>query len=346
MGALVLAVLLLLVGVVVVISAGRVRRVVAPALSAGEGEHERTGEAGPSTALNLPLRGGLRLIGAGLVVLALVVAALSCVVKVGTKDVGVVTSFGRPTGRDLNAGIHLKAPWHKVTVLDAAIQPDEFDGDSCVKVRIGDGSTACASLTIQWQIAPEEASTLFQNYRSNDVNETIRKSLVVTQLKASVNSVLHDFNPLTNVGTSGAPTPNGVEISAAPDLDAYSTKVKEAMNARLAGLNNGKRQITVRSVSMSLLSLAQSTQDKINAYQAEVGNTRIAQQQQKTAAAQAAANAALADSVSKDPNVLVSRCLDILGDMVKADQAVPAGFSCWPGSTADLVLAGGGSAAK
>jgi len=234
-----------------------------------------------------------------------------------------------------------------VTVLDAAIQPDEFDGDACIKVRIGDGSTACASLTIQWQIAPEEASTLFQNYRSNDVNETIRKSLVVTQLKASVNSVLHDFNPLTNVDNAAADGGTNLEISATPDLDSYSAKIKDAMNERLASLNSGKRQITVRSVTMSLLALAQTTQDKINAYQAEVGNTRIAQQQEKTAAAQAAANKALAQSVSKDPNVLVSRCLDVLNDMVKAGQPVPAGFSCWPGGSSNLVLgAGSASSAK
>ncbi|WP_300676279.1 hypothetical protein [Nocardioides sp.] len=158
--------------------------------------------------------------------------------------------------------------------------------------------------------------------------------------------MLHDFNPLTNVDkavASGTVGETNLEISATPDLDSYSAKIKDAMNERLAQLNNGKRQITVRSVTMSLLSLAQTTQDKINAYQAEVGNTRIAQQQEKTAAAQAAANKALSQSVSKDPNVLVSRCLDILNDMVKANQAVPAGFTCWPGGSSNLVLGAGGT---
>ena len=112
------------------------------------------------------------------------------------------------------------------------------------------------------------------------------------------------------------------------------------MSQRLAAMNGGHAQILIDSVTMSFLKLADSTQAKINAYQAEVGNTRIAEQQEKTAGAQARANRALADSVSKDPNVLVSKCLDTLEEMVKAGQSVPAGFSCWPGSGANLVLPG------
>ena len=56
---------------------------------------------------------------AGLVLLAALVVAASCVTTVGTKDIGVVTVFGRPTGRDLPNGmvelditrIHDTEPW-------------------------------------------------------------------------------------------------------------------------------------------------------------------------------------------------------------------------------------------
>ena len=280
------------------------------------------------------------LAGVLLVLLALVVAATSLVARVGTKDVGVVTAFGKPTGRDLPNGIHLKKPWEKVTTLDAAIQPDEFTGKDCIEVRIADSSTACASLTIRWHIAAREASTLFQNYRSNDVNETIRHSLVVTQMKAAVNDVLGQFNPLANVNAAANGGQDNTQISATPNLDEFSKQIEEQMNQRLAAMNGGHAQILIDSVTMSFLKLADTTQAKINAYQAEVGNTRIAEQQEKTAAAQARANRALADSVSKDPNVLVSKCLDTLEEMVKGGQPVPAGFSCWPGAGSNLVLPG------
>lgn len=275
---------------------------------------------------------------AGLVLLAALVVAASCVTTVGTKDIGVVTVFGRPTGRDLPNGIHLKAPWQSVTEMDGAIQPDEFTGKDCIQVRIGDSSTACASMTIRWRIVPSEAASLYQNYRSNNVNETIKSSLVVTQLKASVNEVLGAFNPLANVNQAANAGQDNTRISAAPDLDAFSAQIVTSMNKRLASMNRGKPQIEILSVTLSFLQLADSTQAKINAFQAEVGNTRIAEQQEKTAAAQAAANRALSASVSHDPNVLVSRCLDTFEEMVKEQQPVPAGFSCWPGGGSALVV--------
>jgi len=277
-----------------------------------------------------------RVIGLGLVavaVLAVIWLVASCITTVGTKDVGVVTSFGKPTGRDLPNGVHLKAPWQKVTQMDAAIQPDEFAGKDCIQVRIGDSSTACADLTIRWHIAPDEASTLFQNYRSNDVNATIRDSLVVTQLKGAVNDVLGGFNPLANVNAAANNRQDNTEISAAPNLDDFSRQIETQMGQRLAAMNHGKAQIVIDSVTLSFLRLADTTQAKINAYQAEVGNTRIAEQREKTSAAEAAANQALANSVSHDPNVLVSKCLDTLEEMVKDKQAIPAGFSCWPGQS-------------
>lgn len=318
MSALVLAVILLVIALVVVPRLGGLRR----STHAG-------GSARPPRMLWL---------SGVLVALALLIVAGSLVTTVGTKDVGVVTTFGRPTGRDLSNGIHLKLPWQKVTQMDAAIQPDEFAGKDCIDVRIGDSSTACADLTIRWHIAPDEASSLFQNYRSNDVNATIRSSLVVTQLKAAVNDVLGQFNPLANVNQAANGGQDNTEITAAPNLDQFSRQVEQQMRQRLADANGGKAQVAVDSVTISFLRLADTTQQKINAYQAEVGNTRIAEQKQKTAAAESAANRALAASVSKDPNVLVSKCLDTLEEMVKGGVSVPAGFSCWPGGGSNLVL--------
>lgn len=318
MSALALAAVLLVIALVVVPRLGGLRR---SAHAGGSGRPPRT----------LWLSGLLA-------ALAVLIVVGSLVTTVGTKNVGVVTTFGRPTGRDLSNGIHLKLPWQKVTQMDAAIQPDEFAGKDCIDVRIGDSSTACADLTIRWHIAQDEASSLFQNYRSNDVNATIRSSLVVTQLKAAVNDVLGGFNPLSNVNQAANGGQDNTAITAAPNLDVFSRQVEQQMRQRLADANGGKAQVIVDSVTMSFLRLADSTQQKINAYQAEVGNTRIAEQKEKTAAAQAAANEALAASVSKDPNVLVSKCLDTLEEMVKGGVAVPAGFSCWPGSGSNLVL--------
>lgn len=48
---------------------------------------------------------------------------------VGTGQVGVVTTFGKVTGREMNEGINLKMPWpiQGVWVVDTRVQKDDFE---------------------------------------------------------------------------------------------------------------------------------------------------------------------------------------------------------------------------
>ncbi len=258
--------------------------------------------------------------------LTLVLLFLSSLTIVGTRRIGVVTEFGRPVDTVSN-GIHFKAPWQKVPELDASIQTDshagngEGDEDRCTDIRIGNESTACVDNTIRWSLVETEGDQLFRDYRGMD---NIRESLVTRELNAALNRVLGDFNPLDAVSEDGA--------AATANLDDLARQVEEAMRERVQG------KIDVKSVTIPLIRYDKGTQERLNAYQAEIANTRIAQQRSETAAAQAKANEALSASVSNDPNVLVSRCFDTLDDMVEAGQAVPPGFSCWPGGQSAIVV--------
>jgi len=265
--------------------------------------------------------------------LAVLLVAFSMVTVVDTRNIGVVTTFNRPTGETYPNGLHVKAPWEKVTELDGTIITDEFAGDACIVVRIGDGSNACVSETIRWRIVREAGDELFADYRSDDVNETIADALVETQLTAATASVFSDFNPLLQ---AGAADQVASESAGAPDLNRFSEDLVVTMNDRLRDMSpTGRAQVAIQSITISRLNLSASTQRKINALQEEVANTRIAQQRQATAEAQAAANRALAASVSDSPEVLVSRCIDWLEE---TDQQIPAGFSCWPSGSQSFVL--------
>jgi regulator of protease activity HflC (stomatin/prohibitin superfamily) len=267
------------------------------------------------------------------VALALLLVAFSMITIVDTRNIGVVTTFNKPTGETLTNGLHVKAPWEKVTELDGTIITDEFAGDACIVVRIGDGSNACVSETIRWRIVPQAGDELFADYRSDDVNETIADALVETQLTAATASVFSEFNPLLQ---AGAADQVASESAGAPDLNRFSDELLVTMNQRLREMSpTGHPQVAIQSITISRLNLSASTQRKINALQEEVANTRIAQQRQATAQAQAAANRALAASVSNNPEVLVSRCIDWLEE---TDQQIPAGFSCWPGGSQAVVL--------
>lgn len=263
-------------------------------------------------------RGVAAVCGAITVILVLI----STIVTVSTKNVGIVTSFGRPTGQVLSNGLHVKAPWQNVTEFDAAIQTQKFDGDQCTTVRLGTEGKACVENSVQWRIKPDAASGLFTDYRSFDA---MSSALVERQRVAALNAVFATFDPLSKIknNNDGSGTPTLQELGA-----QATAKLQELLGDRL----------TVDSVVISLVKYDDGTQKKIDAYQAEVAATRIAEQRQQTAQAEAKANELLANSVSKDPNVLVSKCLDTLNDMVKAGQAVPAGFSCWPGGNGAIVV--------
>ena len=253
--------------------------------------------------------------------LTLLVLLSSVVTFVGTRDIGVVTSFGRPE-RHLDNGIHLKAPWERVSTLDGAIQTDNYTGTAnCTDIRIGNESMACVDNTIRWRIKPTAGDTLFQDY--HDMSN-IRDSLLTRELKAALNGVLHDYNPLSQIAND--------ETGATPDLNLFGASVAALMRKEIGS------QIDVINVIIPIIRFDASTQQKLNAYQAEVANTRIAQQREKTAIAQSRANNNLAKSVTEVPNVLVSRCFDILDEMVRNNKQIPPGFSCWPGGGNALVI--------
>lgn len=254
----------------------------------------------------------------------LVIAALFFVFAitaiVPTREIGIVTSFGRPVD-SLPNGLHFKAPWEKVHNLDGTIQTDSHTGTKhCTDIRIGNESTACVDNSIRWRIRLEAGQRLYQDYREM---ENIRDSLVTRELKAALNEVLADYNPLEQIKA---------DAQGAPDLNAFSDAVRADLSRRVG------EDVEIKSVIVPIIRFDRQTQSKINAYQAEVANTRIAEQREQTAKAQARANENLKESVSKEPNVLVAQCLDILTEMVKEGQTVPIGFSCWPGGSATSVV--------
>ena len=269
----------------------------------------------------------------GFIVLGFAVFFLgaSSLYRVSTKNVGIETTYGATSGENGN-GLHLKWPWEKVTEMDAAIQTDSYSDKTCIQVRIANQQTACVSVNFQWRIAPTAAQELFRNYRTFD---HVRDALVTRRLKAVLNVQLEDYNPLNSI--AGADLPPGQQRT--PALSEIARRVNGQMTKEIGGKSGS---IEVLSTIIPIITFDNETQGRINQLQQQVALTRVAKQSEKTAAAQAAANRALASSVNNSPNVLVSRCINILETMVKNGQPVPAGFSCWPGGNLAGVIANAG----
>jgi regulator of protease activity HflC (stomatin/prohibitin superfamily) len=278
--------------------------------------------------------------GLGCLFLLFIIAAFAFTVQVPAKNVGVVTTFGKVSDRNLGSGLHLIWPWQKVTTLDATIITDKFVGEQngddgrkgdngldCLSVRISDGTTACVSMVIRSQIDQDLANDLYANYRSDNVDENIFDSLIRTQLSAAASSTFRDFDPIL--------TTNGGEVVAeSPNLQSLSGDVLENMNENLADASTGgKPEVDMKSLTISFIRFSDTTEDRINDLQAEVGKTRVAEQQIETNRNQAEANRILADSVSNSPEVLVSKCIDMQIAMQQAGQTLAFVPSCWPGAT-------------
>jgi regulator of protease activity HflC (stomatin/prohibitin superfamily) len=238
--------------------------------------------------------------------LALLVIILGSTTVVSPRNVGVVTTFGRPSGT-LSNGLHVKAPWQSVTEMNGTIQIDNHTGDNATTVRVGNNSTAYVDNSVRWRIQPDAADELFLDYRDFD---NVRDNLVTRELKAALNEVFASFDPLNPSNSDGASV--------------------QALGDEVAGKLRDKvgNQIEIINVIVPLVNYDQATQDRINALNVEKANTRIAEQRAKTAEAEAKANEILSKSVSNDPNVLVSKCLDA----VRESGLSPLG--CWPGSPA------------
>lgn len=244
-------------------------------------------------------------IAAGAAALTVLVLILGSTTMVSTRNIGVVTTLGRPSGT-LSNGLHLKAPWESVTEMDGAIQIDNHTGEYATMVRLGNNSTAYVDNSVRWRIQAAAADELFLDYRDFD---NVRENLVTRELRAALNEVFADFDPLA---------PENVEGT---DVQALGDHVADNLRAKVGD------QVDIINVIIPLVSYDEATQGRINALNAERANTRVAEQRAKTAEAEARANEILAGSVSDSPNVLVSKCLDA------AREASLSPLGCWPNTS-------------
>jgi regulator of protease activity HflC (stomatin/prohibitin superfamily) len=248
--------------------------------------------------------------------------ALGGLKSVPVKNIGVPQAFGAVTGAVYEPGIHETwTPWLHLTDVNETIQTTTFEGGDALPVRIGGQQQARADVTIQWQIRPQAADTLFSDYANQgDLMTEITNAVVVRELKQVVNQVLGDYNPITDV--QAVTNTN----SSTSQFSGFGPQILAAMRADIGS------RIKVLTVLLPQLHYDQTVEDKLNAIQQAYANFAIAQENVKVNQENAQAFTKLGT-----PNVsqLIAQCLTD----VKADAGnLPAGFSCFPGSSSGLAL--------
>ncbi len=263
---------------------------------------------------------------AGLTALLVFLSSFS---PVGTQNIGIVTSFGKPVGHVGN-GAQWVAPWEQVTDMDEAIQVSDYEGGSCLTVRIADQQTACVNAKVRWRIQPGDADVLFRNYKNSTAG--VENGLLTPEIQNVANTVFDGYDP---VGLLNSNIPQGQPGN--PTVPQLGQQVAQMLAAKIGS------QVQIVSLFMPNIQYDQTVQARLNAVLSQKAQTLVAQQSEQTALAQATANKDIQSSVSNNPGVLESRCLDILSEMVKASQSVPAGFSCFPGGGSAAVIANASS---
>lgn len=257
---------------------------------------------------------------------------------VPTRSVGVKTAFGKPTGV-LRNGFHLVAPWEKVEKFDTSVKTivmrgkdkgDDVDAP-CVTVRLGNQTTACVDVNrAQWNINPDgDVVELYRRYKSFD---RIESNVVIGQITNALVTTLGDFDPLASVSGKAEPTKTTAQLSS-DALTAVQTAMRDQVGS---GVTVSQLQIFVNYDS--------TTQAKLNDYAKAIAETRIAQQNQQTATANAASNKALTENggAYKDPGVQYQNCLNLIRDLATRNQLgqLPATFNCGDPRSAVIVQGG------
>ena len=265
-----------------------------------------------------------RLTGVGLTTLGVLMVVAASVTQVQAKSVGVQISFGKPV-HEFAPGLHWKRPWSRVEKMDGSTQIDDHLGEQRTEIRLGNQATGYVQNALRWRIRPEASGELYADYRGFD---KIGPGLVNQELAAALNYAFADYDPL-----SQAKAASGDTTTKKISNDQVADAVKARLVARIGD------RIDIESVIIPKVDYDDATQQRINQLQQEIGNTRIAQQRELTAEADARANAKIAASVSKDPNVLVSKCFDQQREMIEKGQQIPVGgLGCWSGGTKTPVI--------
>lgn len=273
-----------------------------------------------------------RAAGVVTLVAGLGIFVLSGLKSVPVKNIGVPVNFGHVGAVSYQPGLHETwTPWLHLVDINETVQTTTWEdtgndsGSSCnggLPVRIGGQQTACADLTVQWQIEPQASGSLFSDYASSgSFMPEVTNAVVVRELKQVTNQVLGDYNPITDV--QQVTNSN----SSTSQFTTFSSTIKSAMSKDLQG------RIKIIAVLLPQLHYSSSIEAKLSAIQQAYANYAVASENVKVNQENAAALQKLG---TPSMSQLAAECLTDLKDGMNA----PTGFQCLPGAGSGLALSG------
>ncbi|MFD2766020.1 SPFH domain-containing protein [Micromonospora eburnea] len=234
-------------------------------------------------------RQGLLAAAAGLAA-TLFLTIASSAHSVPIRSVGIVTSFGKPTGEVTGSGLKWVAPWQRVGEWDAGRQKyDHIGNNNCVRVRTGTLADACVEVLVEWQVQPDNAPKQFMDYKGDF--DSFRGQRVGVQLDSAVNDAFSTYNPLERIDSKTG--------SLNVDLKPFADNIKSNAERRLS------EDVDILSVTITRVNHDEKTEGNIKAFQDKLAQTRNLEQDRRNAEIQKQITETNA-KVDK-----VTRCLEI-----------------------------------
>jgi hypothetical protein len=194
---------------------------------------------------------------AGGLVLSVACIVAASITVVPTRNVGIVTSWNKPTGRTTGAGLQWTLPWQGIDEWDASGQTYAHLGEQCVWVTIAAQRRACIPVQIEWSAKAEKAPENWAAYREVDNKsrfEVFVERRVEPQINGAMTSIFADFDPLGSVDVTSGDAP-------APDLNkTYKETLIKALDIELGD------EIVVKSVAFESPRYDEPTTQAISAY--------------------------------------------------------------------------------
>jgi hypothetical protein len=204
----------------------------------------------------------------GAAIIGGLIIALASMSSVPIRNVGIVTSWNKPTGKTTGAGFQITAPWENIEDWDASRQAYDHRGDrACVNVRIATLSNACVETLIEWQVHEERAPEQWASYKK-DFNLFIGRR-IDPAMQDAMNEAFAGYDPLANIdkATGNLNVPTG----------PLAEKVRIALEAKIG------EDVKILTVAIPRVNHDEKTQASIDAYQQAINRSRVLDQEQDNA---------------------------------------------------------------
>lgn len=183
--------------------------------------------------------------------------------SVPVRNVGIVTSFNKPTGEVTGSGLQWVKPWEKVRDWDASRQYyDHIGDDKRIRVRTATLADAWVHVLVEYQTSADAAPEQFQNYKQ-DFN--LFKNKIGVQLDNIVNRAFTTYNPLLNIDVKTG------DLNV--DLKPFADEI-----LRLAENELGD-EVEFISISLPRVDHDKVTEENIKKFQDEISKGRVLDQE-------------------------------------------------------------------